>query len=323
MPGVRSGWEIYLSSTASSSSSQATPLGPDPELDDLLSGIGEFAQAEIGRRRTAHEVPLTASQVTAIEVAAGEMGLLDPDPDGFGLWASESSAATLFATSSLRILARESCAAALALHLTALAPMAVRTTGLQAPATGTKLAPSGRFGLGGASLGRWLVGHPLSARDEAILADNFGSGERCRWTADTAGAWITPLYSDGTMQLVSLNGGGEADPAPHGLDGLLACTQPASSAEASAVIEPDRLAALLAAYQLGLVAIAQGAADVAVRRAAEYAGDRRQGGSAIAAHDAVALMLADQWTALRTAQAHMAAAAGSGPSERLDRKSVV
>jgi alkylation response protein AidB-like acyl-CoA dehydrogenase len=287
-------------------------LGIGTELDELLSGVSQFVEAEIERRTIAHDVPLTPADLAVITDAASELGLLDSEPDGIGLWAAETTDGAAFSAHALRVLARASTAAALHLHNVALARLAAQPYPDGPPSGNSTLALTGRLGIGGASLGRWLGGHALTGSDESTLDDIYGSGPRLRWSVEPGAMWLAPRFTDGAMELAWFRGAGKPDLAPHGPDGLIALSQSASEADRTEAINPEQFSRLLSAQQLGLVAIAQGAADVAVHRAAEYAASRRQGGQTIVAHDAVALMVADQATAVRAVEAHLAATLGSG-----------
>ncbi|NLA67686.1 MAG: hypothetical protein GX856_05470, partial [Gammaproteobacteria bacterium] len=301
---------------------ETAPLGAGTGLEELLDGVREFAQAEIDARTPVPDVPLTGSGVSAIEQAAVAAGLLDDEPGGTGLWAGDAERAQ-FSVLALRILARSSAAAALHLHNTALARRVCNTLWDCEAAPGTTLTLTGRLGLPGAALGRWLAGHELDADDHSVLADAYGGRERIRWTTARDNRWITARYATdgdgaGTMTLSVFAGGGEELPAAHGLDGLAAIRQPAAAPERSEPVDPATLSELLFAQQLGVVAVAQGATDAALRLARAYAVARRQGGGPIIAHDAVALMLADAAGAQQTVAGGVSGIlAGTGPARDL------
>lgn len=290
-----------------------SPLGAGTELEDLLQGVAEFAAAEITGRIKAFDEPLTGTELTAIEAAAQCADLLDSGAGGSGLWADSGGGGDAhFPVLALRMLARASGGAALALHGAALACAAADALWSELPAAGTTLTLGGSQASGAAALGRLLAGAAPAGADLATLGDLYGPGPRLRRAADPAASWLALLYTGGELRLAEFAGGGRIDPAPHGPDGLAAITQVAADPVRSAPLGRELLCALFTRHQLGLVAIAQGAADVAVERAAAYAVSRVQGATTICGHDAVALMLADGAGAVRAVEAQMQATACSG-----------
>lgn len=292
----------------------ATPLGAGTNLEDLLQGVAEFAAAEITGRIKAFDEPLTPADLVAIEAAATAADLLDSGAGGSGLWADTGSGGdALFSVLALRLLARASGGAAHALHGAAMARAAADALWSEPPAAGTTLTLGGRCASGGAALGRLLAGTAPAGADTATLEDLYGPGPRLRRSADSQAPWLGLVYTRGELQLAEFAGGGWIDPAPHGPDGLAAITQDAAGPVRSSAPGGELLGAIFARHQLGIVAIAQGAADVAVERAAGYAASRVQGGGTICGHDAVALMLADSSGAVRAVEAQMQATVAAGP----------
>jgi hypothetical protein len=146
-------------------------------------------------------------------------------------------------------------------------------------------------------LARALAGAALDDDDRAILADTYAADAPRILPLDPAmRGLLTLAFRDGALgwqlhlrpALVLTT-----DAHAHGLDEL--CTarvRPLSRARDLAPAEPEAIARVLAAHQLGLVAIALGAVEHAHSLARAFASQRRQGGATIDRHPAVLGLLA-------------------------------
>lgn len=290
--------------------------GLDADIRACLEAVAGFADVEIARRWRGPEHPLTPEDFTAIAQAADACGLLDSTTDGCGLWSDiPRGSDTAFSVQALRCIARHHTAAAFHLHCLALARVAGLMAGVADVGAGTAFSFSGCGGLGCSALMRWLSAVALSPDDAGLLEDVYGQRERVLFVADatagvdaTAGI-IVPMFAQGRMHLAMFatdDAVVQADAQPHGLDGLQALVwRPCAAPLWSLPVAANQIASLLAAFQLGLVAIALGASERATVRASDYVNVRVQGGRRIIQHDAVALLMVEQDVALQASASRL------------------
>lgn len=281
----------------------------DTDNRALLGAVEQFVEAEITPRWKKPETPLICADLLAIQKNAETAGLLDASAEGYGLWAELiTGRPRQFSVQALRALARGNSAAAYHLHVLALAHAAHTLADGPALPSGTTLALSGTLGLGRASLIRWLK-NETSPADLRLLADVYGYRERILMTAVPDADRLIPLFDSENMVLALYpRATVEASPdaQPHGLDGLTALTwRPRQSPAWTTALPKPLFLRLLAAYQLGLVAIALGASERAGELAHHYVVLRVQGGRKIIHHDAVSALIADQDAALMSVSAQL------------------
>jgi alkylation response protein AidB-like acyl-CoA dehydrogenase len=150
---------------------------------------------------------------------------------------------------------------------------------------------------------RWLAGRPLEDDDRALLADAYApDAARILLLEPGVAGLVVPTFRDGTFawELYAASSLAlEVTPHGHGLDELATTRVRARAApSASAPATAETLARAIAAHQLGLVAIAAGAAERAHALARAYAAQRRQGGKVIDGHAAVLALLGNARAAL-------------------------
>src|SRR3990167_9208334 len=235
--------------------------GLDADIRACLEAVAGFADVEIARRWRGPEHPLTLADFTAIAQAADACGLLDSTTDGCGIWSDiPRGSDTAFSVQALRCIARHHTAAALHLHGLALARVAGLMAGVADVGVGTVFSFSGCGGLGRSALMRWLSAVALSPADVGLLEDVYGQRERVLFVADAAAGIMVPMFTQGRMQLALFatdDAVARVDAQPHGLDGLQALVwRPCAAPLCSLPVVANQIASLLAAFQLGLVAIA-------------------------------------------------------------------
>jgi hypothetical protein len=278
--------------------------GDEGDRAALLAEVDRFCRRVVEPRVARPEAPIEPPELAAILEEAEALGLAGADAssgeDGSGLGAWESLSADGRSGTTLQLLARlgrANAAVAFAVHQRGLARVTSRLAGLEVVGGPIAIAPQGRLGLGRLSLARVLAGATLDDDDCAILADTYAADAPRILPLDPAmRGLLTLAFRDGALgwQLhlrpaLVLTTDGHA----HGLDEL--CTarvRPLSAPQAAAPAEPETLARVLAAHQLGLVAIALGAVEHAHALARAFAGQRRQGGATIDRHAAVQGLLA-------------------------------
>lgn len=276
----------------------------------LLEAVSAFVEQELAARLPRPEQIPSRDDFVAVSAAAERSGLLDASLEGFGLWSDISRGLPpVFSLSALVHMA--SAQPALAWHLCSLSvgQLAQQLTGIKLSSAVFSL--EGSQGVGRSALGRLLAGRPLHSRDKDILADVFGDRTRMSLLAPSVEQVLSLHWHGDGMYLAehALKAcQPQRDERPHGLDGCATVHwQPtvlsATSSTSSVPLSAPLLAQLIAAQQLAQVALARGALIPAAKRAREYAGLRVQGGHHIEQHDAVAMLLADIDTALRTVDA--------------------
>lgn len=290
----------------------------------VLAEIDRFARMAIEPRVARPEAPMDGTTLRSVLSEADELGFAaaEDDVSGVGPWeeidAGSGPAGTL---SGLARLGRANAAVALALHQRALARAVTRTHPLGREHGPLAIAAEGRLGLGRTALARALAGRPLDEDDRAILADVYAADAPHLLPLDPSARGVVSLAFDGARFSFQLHANDAllrvAHTHPHGLDELrLTRAQPIAAARAEAQAEAEQVARVLCAHQLGLVAIAVGAAERAHGLARAYASERRQGGAPIDRHPAVLAMLGKARAAISsvTAQleAHGAHALGLG-----------
>jgi len=282
--------------------------------------LQRFARRSIEPRVARPEAPMAPEVLGALLAEAEALGFAGSDgaPSGLGPWEEladgEPPARTLRL---LRELARANAAVALALHQRSLARATLRAHGLGSPAGRLAVAPQGWWGLGRTALARWLAldggAAALDAEDRELLADAYAPGAaRVLPIEPDIGGLVTPAFAGGGFAwqvhaAASLEIVGDAQ--GHGLDELrTASLRPRGSPHGTARTTAEGLARTLGAHQLGLVAIALGAAERAHALARRYAADRRQGGAPIDRHPAVLGLLGQASAAIAGAGARLEAA---------------
>lgn len=274
----------------------------DADTQAMLQAVAGFARAEIDKRWPGPGEELSPLALQQIVLAAADSGLLDAGHDGAGLWSDLlQQRDACFSVAALRMLARHHTAVAFHLHCLALG----NAVGVMAKTdTTAALQLWGSHGLGRSALARWLLQQPLQTEEQAALADNYGHCRRVIFSSATTANVLVPYFRKGQMWLAchALDQQRQRiDEQPHGLDGLQAMSWQSQQQEAWQIqLTPPQYAELLAAFLLGMVAIALGATERAVQRAQEYVLLRVQGGRTIIQHDAVALLMAEQSAALRS-----------------------
>lgn len=271
----------------------------------LLEAVSAFATQELAGLLPRPEQIPSCADFSAVAAAAGQAGLLDASSDGYGLWSDAGRGlAPLVSLPALVELAAAQPAMAWHLSSLALGRLAQHLAGV-ALMPHAVFSLEGAQGVGRSAMGRLLAGRPLHSRDRVLLADVFGERPRLSLLAPCVEHVLSLQWRDDGMclavsELVACRP--QRDERPHGLDGCRAVRwQPTPSLLVP--LSPAVLEQLVAAQQLAQVALARGALVPAARLARDHAVLRVQGARHIEQHDAVAMLLADIDTALRTVDA--------------------
>lgn len=272
----------------------------------LLEAVSAFAAQELAARMPRPELVPSRDDVADVTLAAEQAGLLDASADGYGMWSDVGRGmAPVFSLPALVQLAAVQPALAWHLCSLSLGRLAQRLAGgMSMPQAVFSL--EGAQGVGRSAFGRLLAGRPLHARDRVLLADVFGERPRLSLLAPGVDQVLALQWRDEGMYLAGHELAAcrpQRDERPHGLDGCSAVRWQPGAASASVPLSVTALAQLVAAQQLAQVALARGALVPAARLAREHAVLRVQGARQIEQHDAVAMLLADIDTALRTVDA--------------------
>jgi alkylation response protein AidB-like acyl-CoA dehydrogenase len=291
-------------------------LARDDDRAQVLAEIDRFARQAIEPAAARPESPMDGKTLRTLLLSAEEMGLAaaEDEPSGVGPWEELDVASPPGRTlAALERLARANASVALVLHQRALARSVTRMHALGADHGPLAIAPEGRIGLGRTALARALAGAKLDEDDRAILADVYGD----------AAPHLLPIDPDarGVLSIAWREGAGftlrvhandalvrVAHTHAHGLDELrLTGAQPIAAPKRAVDASPDAIARVIAAHQLGLVAIALGAASRGHRLARAFAAERRQGGAPIERHPAVLGLLGKTGAALASVAAQLEA----------------
>jgi len=303
-----------------------TAPAPTLSADDLAAvaaAVQSFAAQEIAPRCARPERPPSPGEVEQVACAAREFGLLASDPDEpASLWERLDASGVALSTASLATLAGESPGIAWHLHTLALGAALERALG-RAPSTSAVAALELAGGLGRGPLGALLAGERLTPAARDLLGEQLAGG-RGGCGVQAAEGWerlLAPRLSPGgaVEWLVFDRAALTLEPqhGAHGLDETVAwrVTLPDPLPPALAASPAEGAAALalgLGLNALGALAVGLGSARSALRRARTYAGQRVQGGRAIAGHPAVQLLLGAA-EANVTAVAALLEAAGPAP----------
>ncbi len=272
----------------------------------LLAEVDRFVRRAIDPRTARPEAPMEPAALSELVDEADSLGLAGSatSPSGLGAWEALEAPLPIGATLTvLARLGRANAAVAYALHHRALARVAARLASLGRAIDRPAIALEGRLGLGRTALARALAGAPIDDDDRACLLDGHAPDvTRVLPFEAAAGGLISLCFTDDAPSLQLHERTALAltvDPHAHGLDEL--CTariRPIGAAIARAPVSRATLARLLAAHQLGLVAIALGAVERGHALARTYATQRRQAGAPIDRHPAVLALLGQARTAI-------------------------
>src|SRR5512139_2332911 len=287
----------------------------------LLEVVRRFAVAEIGPLVARPEEPPAPGQVGQVLDGLEEVGVLTAGPEpGFGVWDDPlDPAGCRLSVEMLRTVAQVSPGVAFQVHVRALATWLDRSAGdlCERP----HLAVDAGAVMSGRSTGRALAGAALSTDDQAVRMDAWGTPvkgtERLSFgPGDWSDLWWPEWTGSGSGPAAgwALRRSRRADLAveelahSHGLDEVTcvrwsARTEVPASAQDVRISEAPVMIDTFAAYALGLLSIATGAARRAISRARPFSETRYQGGETIGRHDAVAQLLARAEHGVWTAQA--------------------
>ncbi|WP_431824319.1 acyl-CoA dehydrogenase family protein [Burkholderia sp. F1] len=279
----------------------------------LLSEVEVFARQRIAREAERPETPIDDMTLNMLTAEAAALGMIPGQTDdaGFALWEQVDEAPAMrFNLGLLRILGQANAGVAFAWHRRALARALGARIGVFADAGASivALSPTGHYGLGLGSCGRWLSRAETDADAEA-MRDWLNHDEHAS-TVIAPPQWDTlvwPVWRDGQVAwqvLPRFEVEAHRCRAQHGFDELAAYACHVAHEQAqSEAIAPEHsrelYAWVLKVDMMGLLAIGTGAAMRSRQLAVDYAHMRRQGGKLIGEHAAVQAMLADIDAAVR------------------------
>lgn len=274
----------------------------------LLEEVDSFAQGRVAAMTSRPEEPIPPEHLERLTAEVLALRILPDasDEDGLGLWEDCDHAHTMaFNIGVLRLLGQANAGVAFAWHRYALARAMERALGMDREEDGilgTTILPVGHYGLGRASLARWLIGRELAAEDSELLADwlDRHANTNILFAPESWRSVLWPVWTEGkvrwerrTRQRIDVL----LSKAQHGLDEVSAYrirTMDSVGNTASVVDAPSSVyARLLKLDMIGLTAIGVGAITKGLGMAREFAAIRKQGGKAIDRHPAVQALLGD------------------------------
>jgi acyl-CoA dehydrogenase len=284
------------------------------DLAALLQQIDRFCRQRVEPLLSPPEPPQQAQPaLDELTAAAREVGIVGSGPDrGIGLWEEPGEEGLRrLAVEALARLGQVSAGAAFHLHQIGLG----RHLALALGRPGGTVVPclTRGIGLGRGALVRWLRGEAPQPEDAALLGDLL-PGEGRPAVLQAGGNWdgvVAPHYdaaSHGVRWQLWPRDSLSLTPhqASHGLDETPAWTLSTFGGGEMAAMEGEAAGELLfqvlQLHGLALMAIGLGAVRGGLARARDYAGLRVQGGSVIADHPAVQLMLGEAASTVRAVE---------------------
>jgi acyl-CoA dehydrogenase len=290
------------------------------ERTAVLAEVDRFVHLSVAPRVVRHEHALDRETLDHILEGAESLGLCGSDTSPTGLAPWEEFETERPCTDTFDILARiakTNTAIAWVIHQRALARVVARAVGL---GPSHAITIEGRWGIGGPSLARWLVGSTLDDDDRSHLGDLYAANAaRVLLVAPTMRSLITLVFRDASMLWQRHVGDSltvDRMTHAHGFDELDTATVFASStAHDISDCTPDAFAKVAMAQMLGLVAIGLGTAEHAHDIARAFAAQRMQGGRPIDRHAAVLALLGQSRRTIDSVRAE-ATAMTSRPLDR-------
>ncbi len=277
---------------------------------EILEAIGAFAAAELDPLTSRSEAPASPEVAPEVVKAAVDLGLLADEPSGIGLWEDESSDGTALSAAALTTLAQSS--PGIAWHLSALAVGAVLCRELGAGSSLCVVGLQSGQGWSRGALGKLLSGEELSEDEALITAAELPSagGSILVQVADGVGCVAVPWLDGARLQWSVLDTTLNPIANSHGLEETRSCRVelPPELSPAECADPTGLFCRTLSMTALSTLAVGLGSADAAVDRAAKYASERVQGGTVIAEHAAVQILLGRSRAAVESVLALLQAA---------------